>query len=116
MSPEILAPMLLSMLTGVSGIVIGVISIYLQRRRDRVSATETYENMTTRQAKRIDEQAKRIDELEAQVEDLDKHVAQLQAEIKSRDEKLCRWAAGIDLLIKQVVARGDTPIWKPEIV
>jgi hypothetical protein len=35
--------------------------------------------------------------------------------IEQRDAKIEEWAAGIDLLVKQLVANGIKPAWRPKV-
>lgn len=87
---------------------VSVIGLMAQKRKDNASVAETYESMAARQAKEIDELRREIHDLKTDIEFRDKVIEQ-------RDAKIEEWAAGIDLLVKQCVANGITPAWKPKV-
>lgn len=88
---------------------ISVMGLLFQRRKDNAGVAETYEAMAARQAGEIDKLRKEIHELKKDLEFRD-------TVIEQRDAKIDEWAAGIDLLVKQLVANGIKPAWKPKVV
>lgn len=88
--------------------VIGIGGLLLQRRKDNAGVAETYEAMAARQAGEIDT-------LRKEVHDLKKDIEFRDTVIEQRDAKIEEWAAGIDLLVKQLVANGVKPAWRPKV-
>jgi len=88
---------------------ISVMGLLLQRRKDNAGVAETYEAMAARQAGEIDKLRKEIHELKRDLQFRDSLIEQ-------RDAKIEEWAAGIDLLVHQLVANGIKPTWRPRIV
>lgn len=85
-----------------------ILGLVAARRKETASVAETYEAMAARQAGEIDKLRREIHELKADIEFRDKVIEQ-------RDARLEEWAAGIDLLVKQLVAAGEKPVWKPKV-
>jgi chromosome segregation ATPase len=87
---------------------VSVIGIYAARRRENASVAETYEAMAARQA---DEIAK----LRVLIRELRQDLDFKEEQIEHLDRRIEEWTAGIDLLIKQLVANGIQPAWKPKM-
>lgn len=87
---------------------VSVTGLLLQRRKDNASVAETYEAMAARQADDIRKLREQIKQLQV---DLDFK----EEQIEHLDHKVEEWTAGIDLLIKQLVANGIKPAWQPKV-
>jgi len=88
------------------GAIAGVGALIRQWRRDSPDIAEKYEAMADRQATKIKEMQIEIDDLKCEVRELKEQRAQQEL----REEE---WAAGIRLLVDQLLANQLSPIWIP---
>lgn len=77
----------------------------------KADTVQRYELMVARYAEKQDLMQQKIDCLEEQMQINDK---ENKARMKAQDEEIAELRAGIVLLIAQLEARGDKPMWMPK--
>lgn len=78
------------------------------------NAAEKYEQIASRSAERIEELERKNTELEARIDQLEREVREKDRVIAEREQQIVELLHGIELLIHQIGARGDTPVWTPK--
>ncbi len=78
---------------------------------ERVDVATRYEEMSNRQAERIDKLRVRVDELETEMQLVEKRFSEYK---ECTENKFTEWQHGVALLIHQLEAKGEAPLWKPK--
>ena len=78
---------------------------------ERADVAVKYEQMAERQAAQIASMRGRIDALEISLEQVE---AQFSDYRDCTEKKFSEWQHGVALLIHQIEATGEKPLWKPK--
>lgn len=82
-----------------------------QTASTKADTVQRYEAIVARYAEEQDQMRQKLDCLEVQMNKQDKDY---RVRLQGQDEEIAELRAGIILLIAQLEARGDTPIWRPK--
>lgn len=84
----------------IAAAITSAVTLILQKRKDTPDIAEKYEAMASRCQDKIEKLGARLEELEKQVHDQETELGELRS--------------GVVLLIAQLKAIGQTPVWTPK--